>query len=154
MTYLKKVMLYSLFLALMLTIAVRFVEATSMNFTVHGGEETTKPISLAVEDHVLLRFTIIGQTANTLYFYMTYPNGTVKDFGIRGELEYSFICDTEGEYVLHFNNTDSTEDKLVTLNYEVDHYIFGMPQMLFLTVIIVLVSVAAVAVFILMGKTH
>lgn len=51
-----------------------------------------------------------------------------------------------------FPTFGSSEDKLVSLDYEVQHYIFGMPQMLFLTIIIVLVCVAAVAVFILMGK--
>jgi len=47
-----------------------------------------------------------------------------------------------------------SEDKLVTLDYEIQHYIFGIPQMLFLTIIIVLISVAAVATFILMEKPH
>lgn len=55
---------------------------------------------------------------------------------------------------MHFSNTDSLEDKLVTLDYEIEHYIFGMPQMLFLAIIIVLVCIAAVAAFILMGKQH
>jgi len=64
------------------------------------------------------------------------------------------FCDEAGEYVLHFSNTDASEDKLVTLNYEIQHYIFGIPQMLFLTIIIVLVCVGAVATFILMGKTR
>ncbi len=47
-----------------------------------------------------------------------------------------------------------SENKLVTSDYEIQHYIFGIPQMLFLTTIIVLVSVTAVATFILMGKPH
>jgi len=71
-----------------------------------------------------------------------------------GTVSYPFVCDEAGEYFLHFSNTDTSEDKLVTLDYEIQHYIFGIPQMLFLTIIIVLVSVAAVATFILMGKPH
>jgi len=123
-----------------------------MNFTVQGGKEETRSISLAVEDRVLIRFTVVGLSDSSLHFYTTYPNGTEKDFGRRGDFHNSFLCDIEGECVLHFSNTDSTEDKLVALNYEVQHYIFGIPQMLFLTIIIVVVCVAAVAVFILMGK--
>jgi len=123
-----------------------------MNFTVQGGKEETKTINLAVEDRVLIRFTVVGQSDSSLHFYITYPNGTEKDFGKIGDFHDSFVCDTEGECVLHFSNIGSTEDKLVTLNYEVQHYIFGIPQMLFLTIIIVVVCVAAVAVFILMGK--
>ncbi len=47
-----------------------------------------------------------------------------------------------------------SEDKLVTFDYEIQHYIFGIPQMMFLTIIIVLISVAAAATLILMGKPH
>jgi hypothetical protein len=78
----------------------------------------------------------------------------VKEFDKVGYFHYPFVCDAEGEYVLHFSNAGSSEDRLVTLDYEVDHYIFGIPQMFFLTIIIAIVCVAAVAVFIFMGKPH
>jgi hypothetical protein len=82
---------------------------------------------------------------------MVYPNGTAKDFGMEGDFHYSFVCDAEGEYFLLFLNPSSGE-KLVALDYEIDHYIFGIPQMLFLAIIIAVICVAAVAVFIFMGK--
>jgi len=94
----------------------------------------------------------VGAPDNSIHFYMVYPNGTVRDFGKQGEFSFSFICDLEGEYFLRFSNVDSSTDKLVTLDYEVQHYIFGIPQMLFLTILIVVVSMIAVAAFILMGK--
>jgi hypothetical protein len=150
----RKLLIRFLFIAIAFLIIVKFAEATSMNVTVQGGKEETKSISLAVEDRVLIRFTVVGPSDSSLHFYITYPNGTEEDFGKRGDFHDSFVCDTEGECVLHFSNIDSTEDKLVTLDYEVQHYIFGIPQMLFLTIIIVVVCVAAVAVFILMGKPH
>ena len=143
----RKLLIRFLFIAIAFSIIVKFAEATTMNFTVQGGKEETKSISLAVEDRVLIRFTVVG----SLHFYITYPNGTKKDFET-GDFYESFVCDTEGECVLRFSNTDSTEDKLVALDYEIEHYIFGIPQMLFLVIIIVVICVAAVAVFILMGK--
>jgi hypothetical protein len=148
----RKLLIPFLFIAIVFPIIVRFAEATTMNFTVQGGKDETKSISLAVEDRVLIRFTVVGPSDSSLHFSITYPNGTQKDFGKRGDFHDSFVCDTEGECILHFSNTDSTEDKLVTLDYEIEHYIFGIPQMLFLTIIIVVICVAAVAVFILMGK--
>jgi hypothetical protein len=148
----RKLLIPFLFIAIAFSILVQLAEATSMTITVHGGEEEAKMISLAVEDRVLIRFVVVGQSDSSVHFYITYPNGTEKDFGKVGDFHYSFVCDAEGEHVLHFSNTDSTEDKLVTLNYEIEHYIFGIPQMLFLVIIIVVVCVAAVAVFILMGK--
>jgi hypothetical protein len=146
----------SLILLLFTTIAilgiVKSAEATTMTFTVQSGKEETKPFNLAVEDRVLIKFTVIGSSDSSIHFSIAYPNGTSKEFGKVGYFHYDFVCNAEGEYILHFSNTDSTEDKLVTLDYEVQHYIFGIPQMLFLAIIIVVICVAAVAVFILMGK--
>jgi len=148
----RKLLSRFLFIAVVFSIIVQLAEATTMNFTVYGGEEVTRSIRLAVDDHVLIKFTVVAQSDKTLHVYMTYPNGTVQEFGEMGFYTYTFVCDVEGEYVLHFSNKDSLENKFVTLDYQVEHYIFGIPQMLFLTIIIVLVCVAAVAAFILMGK--
>lgn len=127
--------------------------ATSASFTVRGGEEATRVLKLAVEDHVLISFTVVGGD-NAIRFYLVFPNGTVRNFGDAGYFHYSFVCDVEGDYVLRFSNVGSTADKLVTLNYEIEHYIFGVPQMLFLTVVIAIVCVVMVASFILLGKSH
>jgi hypothetical protein len=135
-------------------ILVQTAIAATLNLTVHGGQDMTYPLSLAVDDHVVIKFTVVGgQTGNTLDFFVTNPDGTVKaSFPNVGNVNYVFICDEEGEYVLHFSNIASQEDRLVSLDYEMQHYILGMPQMLFLTMIVVLVCVGMVAVFILMGK--
>jgi len=153
MILLKKGLVRFLFIVIVLAILVQPADATAISITVPKGEEITKSISLVAEDRVLVKFTVVGQTASTLDFYITDPNGDVQvEYSRVGTVSYPFVCDEAGEYVLHFSNTDTSEDKLVTLNYEIQHYIFGIPQMLFLTIIIVLVSVAAVATFILMGK--
>jgi len=156
MIRLKKSKLLLLVSVLLSLVLVQLSYATVMNLSVHGGEEVTQSLNLAVEDHVLIKFNVIGgQSGNTLDFYLTCPNGTSKiTYAGVGSVSYNFICDEEGEYVLRFSNLGSSEDKLVSLDYEVQHYVFGVPQMLFLTVIIVLVCVAAVAVFIFMGKQH
>jgi len=148
---LRKLPVY-LTLALMfaIVVSVDVVKATNTSFTVHGGEEVVKTIKLAVEEFnkVLRR----GETNHAITFYIIYPNGSVRDFGDVGSFSYSFVCNSEGEYRLCFSNVASSEEKLVTLDYEVQHYIFGIPQMLFLTIISVLVCLAAVATFVLMGK--
>lgn len=153
MIRLKKEPIRFLFIIIVSAILVQLSDATAISFKVLKGEEITKSISLVVEDRVLVKFYVVGQTASTLDFYITDPNGDVKvEYSRVGTVSYPFVCDEAGEYVLHFSNTDTSEDKHVTLDYEIQHYIFGIPQMLFLTLIIVLVSVAAVATFILMGK--
>lgn len=149
----KKKLIRFLFIVMIFSILVQTAEATTISFTVPKSEEKTISISLVVEDHVSVKFTVVGQTGSTLDFCITDPDGNVKaEHNNTGNIDYCFVCDEAGEYILHFSNTDTSEDKLVTLNYEIQHYIFGIPQMLFLTIIIVLVCMGAVTAFMLMGK--
>jgi len=129
------------------------VGAVAQSFTVRAGQEETKTLSLVVEDHVQIRFTVIGKTVSTIDFYVTDPLGNLMvSLGTTGNVNYDFICSLEGMYTLHFSNVASAEDRLVTLDYEVTSYIFGMPQTLFLVLIACVLCVGAVAVFILMSK--
>ena len=141
---------------LALTVAFTgFANATTTNFTLKGGGELTHPINLIVDDRVLIQYNVISaiaDTPNTVQFSINFPNGTVKDFGEKADFSYSFVCDAGGEYTLNFTNNDQTENKLVTLNYEIEHYIFGMPQMFFMVIVIAVVSVVGVAVFIGLSK--
>lgn len=135
------------------TILIQTAAATTANFNVAAGKEETRTLNLAVDDHVVIHFSVVGgQSESMLDFHMMLPNGTVKNFGLVGSLSYRFVCDTDGDYLLHFSNVGLSEDKLVSLDYEVEHYVFGLPQMFFLTLVIVLFCVGAVAVFILLGK--
>jgi multisubunit Na+/H+ antiporter MnhC subunit len=149
----KKRLTFSLLAATMTLLLIPTANATAQSFTVHAGQEQTKLLNLAADDHVQIRFTVTGQATNVLDFFITDPNGnTIHNFGTTGNVNYEFVCSLEGEYTLHFSNAASAEDKLVSLDYEIAHYIFGMPQMLFLTLIVVGICIAAVAVFILMSK--
>jgi hypothetical protein len=138
-------------LALLAVIFIGLGHATTTQFTLKAGGEVTHPINLIADDRVLIQYKVISaiaDTSNTVQFSINFPSGTVKEFGESGDFSYSFVCDAEGEYTLNFTNTDQTESKLVTLNYEIDHYIFGMPQMLFMVIVIAVVSMVGVAVFI------
>jgi len=147
------------FLAILVCLATALVttaelaSATAASFNVPAGTATTRNLSLAAEDRIVIRFTVTGsQSDSTIAFSIDYPNGTARAFGKLGILTHSFVCDKGGTCVLHFSNAGSSTDKLVTLDYEVQHYIFGMPQMLFLAMIVAVICVAMVAVFILMGR--
>jgi hypothetical protein len=131
------------------------VGATATSFLVRAGQVEIKPVDLAVEDHVTVRFSVTDQATGGLDFYVLDPQGNVqKTFNSTSIVEYDFVCSRAGEYELCFSNTGSSEDKLVSLDYEVQHYIFGMPQMLFLTLIVAGICLAMVAVFILMAKSR
>ena len=143
----RKVVFAFIILAL-LGVLMGFGQATITSLIVKGGEEVSHPIQLIVEDRVLIQYKVIGGNPSAMHFSISFPNATVKDFGASSDFSYSFVCDIEGEYVLHFVNTDQTEEVRVTLDYEIDHYIFGMPQMLFMVILIAVVSMVGVAVFV------
>jgi hypothetical protein len=140
-----------IFLAL-LAVFVGLGQAMITTLIVKGGEEVNYPINLVVEDRVLIQFNAIGEPASILQFSIIFPNGTAIDFGEVGKASYSFICDAEGEYTLHFVNNDQGIDKHLTLNYEIQHYVFGIPSMLFLALLIVLACVGGVFAFVILGR--
>ena len=152
MLNLTRIGVFLLVVAVFLVIFSGFADATTASLTVKGGETVTSPISLAVDDHVLISFTVIGGDDNTIVFSLLFPNGTVMDFGQVGVLNHRFTANVEGNLTLRFDNTDSTDNKLVTLNYEVEHYFFGMPQIMFLALFVILVCVAMVAGYILLSR--
>jgi hypothetical protein len=121
---------------------------------VKPGDEVLQQVNLIMEDRILIQFNVIGATSasSLIQFSLIFPNATVKDFGEISAFSTSFVCSLEGQYTLNFTNNDHTENRLITLNYEVDHYIFGMPQMLFMVIVIAVVSVVGVAVFIGLSK--
>ena len=147
MVNLKRSLVTVLVALALLSYLVVFCQAVMSSLTVKGGEELNHPLDLILEDRVSIQYTVVGENANAMQFLINFPNGTVKDFGASGRFSYSFVCDAEGEHMLRFVNTDQAELHL-TLEYEVQHYIFGMPQMLFMVMLIAVVSVAGVAVFI------
>lgn len=148
MANLRKTSCICLIILVLITVLVGFGEATTGSLTVKQGEEVIHPVDLIVEDRVLIQFKVIGATSSLIQFSLTFPNATAKDFGEVSDFSTSFVCDLEGKYTLNFTNNDQTENKLVTLNYEIAHYIFGMPQILFMVILIAVVSVVGVAVFI------
>ncbi len=99
---------FIIILALLVVLPV-FAQATTSIITVQPEKEVKYPIDLALEDRVLIQFKVVGgastgETSNTIRFSLVFPNATEKDFGETGDFSYSFICDAEGDYTLHFVN--------------------------------------------------
>jgi hypothetical protein len=129
-------------------VVIGIAQATIVSLTIKAGEEVTQPINLIAEDRVLIQYKFVQGNATAIQFSISFPNGTNRDFKTSGDFSHSFICDNEGEYLLHFVNTDQKEDVRLTLDYEIQHYIFGIPQMLFMVILIAIISVVGVAIFI------
>ena len=138
-------------LTLMLALAGT-VQAATLSLNVQAGSEVVRAIDLANGDHVLLRFSTVGDDPTALNFWVAFPNGTTTDYGEVGQRELSFVSETSGPFMMHFDNSDSSSPKLVTLNYEVEHYYFGMSSVLFIIVAITVLLVCVVAGYLIMGK--
>ncbi|MEJ2242895.1 MAG: hypothetical protein P8Y18_12275 [Candidatus Bathyarchaeota archaeon] len=130
---------------------INLSNASLSSLTLPAGEEINHKINLDVNDRVIIEFKITGTENNFISFSLFYPNATEINFGEVGELNYNFMSDAKGEYRLNFVNNDVNESKLVTLNLDVEHYILGMPQMLFLAVVIVVIFIAGLAAKVLSG---
>jgi len=139
------------FFGLMLILA-GVAQAATESINVQPGEEITRTINLVAGDRPSITFTVLGPAPSTIHFYMVLPNGTTSDHGEISQYTIAFFTDVKGECRLHFDNSNSSSAQLVTLNYEVEHDIFGIPQMFFLLIsITVLLAFVAVG-YMLMGK--
>lgn len=149
---------FTFFLSLIIVVGlIDFVQAaTTSSFYVKPGEDVTRFLDLSADDQVLIKFSVVwGAEANTIGFSIVSPNGTVTDLGNQGTLNYSFTCIEKGEYTLHFINNEA-ETKLVSLEYKIDHNvfgIFGMTPSLFWLVFVAVICIVGIVVFVALSKT-
>ena len=152
MNYLRKPTSFAVIIVvILLAFLTVSVQASTTTFNVLSSEESTRTIDLKAEDHVTLTFTAVGGGTEPLHFYMVFPNGTTLDKGSATQFKTNFISDASGPFELHFDN-NSTSTQLVTLNYEVERYYFGLPVMIWLLIGIALLLLVITAGYISMGK--
>lgn len=141
-------------LALFCSLLTSVVLATAETFSVSAGQTVVKSIDLNAEDEVSGRITIVGtDESNDINFTVTGPNGQVISPTMKVIVNnFKFSASEKGTYRLVFGNTQSTVDKNVSLNYDVRHYWFGLPQEFVLMLIIVFVGVLGLVIYAMMSK--
>lgn len=141
------------FLLSVFMLGINAVSAVSRTIYVDAGQNEVESISLKVNDEVSGRISVIGGSNDDIDFYITDPDGeaimqkervSVKDF--------RFTASKEGTYKLHFDNSFSTDRKTVTFNYDVRHFIFGIPQEDFLVFMIMIVALIGLILFVAMSR--
>ena len=132
--------------------AVVIVHATTQSLNIESGKELVVKIDLASADRVHINFVTTGQASINLFTSIVLPNSTVITLGVVDQYSTTFTSDTGGTCELHFDNTNSSENEFVALNYNVEHYILGMPEMIFVLVAIAVLLVFIVAGYIILGK--
>lgn len=154
MTRMKAQFLFlSCLLLSMSVLSIKTVEAVSHTISVEAGKEEIENISLKVEDEAKGRLSVLGGSDNDIDFSITGPNGEAVVSEERvSTMDFRFTASKEGLYALHFDNSFSTERKTVTFNYDVRHYIFGIPQEDFLVFVIMIVAVIGLLLFAAMSR--
>ena len=125
--------------------------ATTVSINIPAGEKADHTMDLKVDDHIRIQLNVLGAKSSYIYFSLLYPNSTEVNFGEISSYSHDFVCDMKGEHRLCFTNNDLAENKLVTLNYDVESYMFGMPQTQFLLIFIAVVCVLMVACYALLS---
>jgi hypothetical protein len=128
------------------------VQATTESLNVQAGEDSVRKIGMSAEDHIRISFTVLSQSPSSFHFWMVFPNGTTRDYEESSSYNVSFVSGVQGECELHFDNTNSSSAQLVTLNYEIEHYYFGIPEIPFLIIVIGILLLCIVAGYVMMGK--
>jgi len=154
MKLLKKSFLCTLVFLVSVSLLIELGQSITSSINIKPESEFEQTLNLELEDHVLIQIRALGVSSNDFSSKLFFPNDSLIDFGGENQINYSFICEIEGQYILKFSNNDSQNDKLITLNYEIQNYVFGMPKMLFLTLMIVGICLVWVVIFVFLGKTY
>ncbi len=131
--------------------AIGIVHAATEGFNLAAGQDFVCKIDVSSGDRVQLSFFTTGQESSDLCFSLVFPNSTVINVGDVGQYSTSFTSNVGGTCELNFDN-NSSAPVYVALSYEVDHYILGMPEMIFVLAAIVVLLMVIVAGYIIMSK--
>jgi hypothetical protein len=126
-----------------------FANAYSETIELPGRHEEKRTVSLNAEDVVSGRVAIVGSAIN---FSISDPeNRIIQNYTLTNPTDFRFTASKAGTYSFRFENWFSDRTKFVSLNYNVQHYIFGFPQEYFLLFAVVALALVAVVVFVAMS---
>jgi hypothetical protein len=128
---------------------------TNNSFTLQPSEERTITLGLQQTDGVSGSFSTVSEDETGIDFYVTDPyNNTILHYDNVLQRSFSFTAEVEGDFQLHLDNSlSAAHRKTVSLNYDVTHYIMGLPQEQFLMIVIVAVAVIGLMLYaVLMPK--
>jgi hypothetical protein len=134
---------------IVLTGALGVAYGTSASFTLEPLKEHTITLDLKETDSVLGSFSTVSNDETGVNFYITDPyNNTIQRYDNVLQRSFSFTAEVDGRHQLHFDNSLSADShKTVSLNYEITHYIMGMPQEQFLFILIAAVALIGIFLF-------
>jgi len=126
--------------------------ADSANFTIQPQKDHTITLKLQETDSVSGSFSAVSNDDTGVTFYVNDPQNQIilRHSNVK-QKSFSFIAKAKGDYQLHFDNSvSSVYSKTVALNYNITHYIMGMPQEQFLFLVIAAVAVIGILAYLIL----
>ena len=122
---------------------------SNASFTLQPLKEHTITLDLKETDSVSGSFSTVSNDETGVNFYITDPyNNTILHYDNVLQRSFSFTAEVDGDHQLHFDNSLSAVNrKTVSLNYDVMHYIMGLPQEQFLFIVIAAVALIGIMLF-------
>ena len=133
---------------LMFAILCNFANAYSETITVQAGSSVARSVTLSAGDKISGRIVVAFKSIKVS---ITDPEDKViLIYNITDPVDFQFTGEKTGTYDFHFENSFS-ETIFVTLNYNVQRYIFGFPQEYIILFVIVGLALVAVIIFVAMS---
>jgi len=118
------------------------------NFSLPAGQTAVRTVDLNADDDVSGRIVVSSDESNQITFMIYGPGGKiVLPATTVFSSNFEFKATEAGTYSFVVDNSQSTEDKNVSINYDVRHYWFGMPQEFVLMLIIVFLGVLGLIIY-------
>lgn len=133
---------------LVFTILCNFANAYSETLTVQAGSSAARSVTLSTGDKISGRIVVAFKSIKVS---ITDPDGrVVLIYNVTDPVDFQFTGEKAGTYDFHFENSFS-ETIFVTLNYNVQRYIFGFPQEYIILFVIVGLALVAIIIFVAMS---
>jgi len=145
----------SIFLFLLLTFSllatVCSVVADTGTYPIQPLQQQTIKLNLNNGDSVTGTIVVNGQ--GMIDFWISDPQGmNVTNYSNAGQTSFSINAQTSGTFTFHMFNPSADSSISVTINYNPNYTILGMPQELFLLLVIVGIALLLVVVWALSSK--
>lgn len=133
-----------------LSVLVEIAVSDNANFLLQPQEERIIRLSLQETDSVLGSFSVVSNDETGVNFSVLDPgNHTILSYSNTKQKSFSFVAQVTGTYLLHFNSSVSSDySKTVAVNYNITHYIMGLPQEQFLLIVIAIVALIGVVIYV------
>ena len=107
-------------------------------------------LNLKETDSVSGSFSVVSNDQTGINFFVIDPyNNTILQYDNVSYRDFSFIAESDGSYQMRFDNSlSSAYSKMISANYNVTHYIFGIPQEQFLFILIAIVALIGIVLFV------